>query len=77
MPRSKVEVWRSHLSIALGEGLGEGPNKAELRAMLSLLEDEGADPKKEYERAVLERRRYFPGSPPVPTYDELYMRDES
>ena len=67
MPRSIAEWMKGQLSVAL-DGR---PNKAELRALLSLLGEEGEDPREAYNQAVLQRKQAFPEWPPAPNYDEL------
>jgi len=67
MPRSFAEWLKGQLSVAL-DGR---PNKAELRAILSLLGEEGADPREAYKQAVVERKQAFPEWPSAPNYDEL------
>jgi len=66
-----TQSYADFLKGQLGAALDGRPNYAEVRSILSSLEEEGADSRSIYEEAVADRAKAFPEWPQAPSYEEL------
>ena len=67
----KMRSFGEFLRGMLEAALDGRPNYAEVRSILSSLEEEGADSRSIYEEVVADRAKAFPEWPQAPSYEEL------